>query len=396
MHDVSSAPPDDFGRPDRWSPSKIGDLAAESGIARIHVLAWRDLDDVEAGGSELHASTVAARWAAAGIEVVMRSSYAQGSPPRSVRDGYEVVRFAGRYMVFPRAVAAELLGRHGRRDALVEIWNGVPFLSPLWARGPRATWLHHVHEDMWPMVLPPRLARAGQLLERRLAPPFYRRTPIVTLSESSRQHIIERMRLPAANIHVVPPGIGHAFTPGAEGVTPTVVGVGRLMPAKDFPALVHGVHEARRTVPGTRLRIIGEGYERPALERLIADRGAEEWCTIEGRISHDELVAAYRSAWVVASMSRAEGWGMTLTEGAACGTPAVATRIPGHTDAIADGETGILVDTDGELAPALVRLLTDHALRSEMGAAAARRSALFSWDRTAYDTLAVLAGHPVR
>lgn len=117
---------------------------------------------------------------------------------------------------------------------------------------------------------------------------------------------------------------------------------------------------------------------------------------IEGRVSHDELIAAYRSAWVVASMSRAEGWGMTLTEAAACGTPAVATRIPGHTDAVADGETGVLVDTDDELAPALVRLLGDHALRREMGGAAARRSALFSWDRTAYDLLAVLAGHPVR
>ena len=56
----------------RWSSTKIGDLAADAGIGRIHVLAWRDLDDVEAGGSELHASTVASRWAAAGIEVVMR------------------------------------------------------------------------------------------------------------------------------------------------------------------------------------------------------------------------------------------------------------------------------------------------------------------------------------
>ena len=378
----------------RWSSTKIGDLAADAGIGRIHVLAWRDLDDVEAGGSELHASTVAARWAAAGIEVVMRTSHAAGSPPRAIRNGYEIVRYAGRYLIFPRAVAAELFGRHGRRDALVEIWNGVPFLSPLWARGHRATWLHHVHEDMWPMVLPPKLARAGQLLERRFAPPFYRRTPIVTLSESSRAHILDRLRLPADNVHVVPPGIDPGFSPGAEAPDPTVVAVGRLMPSKNFPALLDAMAAVRRKVPNARLRIIGEGYERPNLERRIAELGAAEWCTLEGRVAPEVLLEAYRSAWIVASTSRAEGWGMTLTEAAACATPAVATRIPGHTDAVVDNETGLLVDRNDELAPAMVRLLTDHDVRRRQAAAALTRSAHFSWDRTAFDTLAVLAGHP--
>lgn len=378
----------------RWSSTKIGELAADAGIGRIHVLAWRDLDDVEAGGSELHASTVAARWAAAGIEVVMRTSHAAGSPPRAIRNGYEIVRYAGRYLIFPRAVAAELFGRHGRRDALVEIWNGVPFLSPLWARGHRATWLHHVHEDMWPMVLPPKLARAGQLLERRFAPPFYRRTPIVTLSESSRAHILDRLRLPADNVHVVPPGIDPGFSPGAEAPDPTVVAVGRLMPSKNFPALLDAMAAVRRKVPNARLRIIGEGYERPNLERRIAELGAAEWCTLEGRVAPEVLLEAYRSAWIVASTSRAEGWGMTLTEAAACATPAVATRIPGHTDAVVDNETGLLVDRNDELAPAMVRLLTDHDVRQRQAAAALTRSAHFSWDRTAFDTLAVLAGRP--
>lgn len=85
---------------------------------------------------------------------------------------------------------------------------------------------------------------------------------------------------------------------------------------------------------------------------------------------------------------------MTLTEAAACATPAVATRIPGHTDAVVDNETGLLVDRNDELAPAMVRLLTDHDVRQRQAAAALTRSAHFSWDRTAFDTLAVLAGHP--
>ncbi len=381
--------------PTRERLAKIGDLAAESGIGRIHMLAWRDLADVEAGGSELHASTVAALWAEAGIEVTMRTSYAQGSPPESVRDGYKVIRRAGRYAIFPRAVLAELLGRHGRRDALIEIWNGVPFFSPIWARGPRATWLHHVHEDMWPMVLPPRLARFGQVLERRIAPPLYRRMPIVTLSESSRSHIIDRMALPPENLHVVTPGVDRRFTPGPEADRPLVVAIGRLMPAKDFPTLVRIMADVRRSVPDVELVIVGEGYEREAIERAVRGIDGESWISLPGRIEDDDLVDLYRRAWLVASTSRAEGWGMTLTEAAACGTPAVATRIPGHVDAVAHGDTGLLVDDD-EMAAAIVRLLTDHALRGSMSDAAAARSELFRWERTAYDTLAVLAGRSVR
>lgn len=374
----------------RRSITDMRALAAEHGIGRIHILAWRDLADVEAGGSELHASTVAAHWAEAGIEVLMRTSHAQGTPPETVRDGYAVVRRAGRYLVFPRAAVAELAGRHGRRDALVEIWNGVPFFTPLWARGPVVTWLHHVHEEMWPLVLPPGLARAGQFLERQLAPPLYRRRDIVTLSESSRRSIVERLRLRGERVNVVPPGIDRGFTPGHEGPVPLVLAVGRLMPSKDFPALIRAVHEVRRQVPTARLRIIGEGYERERIQRVISDLDAGDWCELAGRVDDRSLREAYHEAWVVASTSRAEGWGMTLTEAAASGTPAVATRIAGHVDAVVDGRTGVLFDTHDELVAALAALLTDDSRRRRLSAAARTHGETFSWARTAYDNLAVL------
>jgi glycosyltransferase involved in cell wall biosynthesis len=380
------------------SVAKIGDLAAEAGLRRIHILAWRDLADVEAGGSELHVAEIARRWADAGIEVTMRTSYAQGAPPETTRDGYRVIRRAGRYLVFPRAVAAELAGRHGRRDGLVEIWNGVPFFSPLWARGPRVTWLHHVHEKMWPLVLPPALARAGQVLERHVAPRFYRSTSIVTLSESSRALLLQRLRLPAENVHVVSPGIAAHFAPGTANErarVPTVLGVGRLMPSKGFDELIDVMARVRRSVPA-RLVIVGEGYERDILERRISDLGAEEWCELAGRVGDAELVAHYRAAWLVASASKSEGWGMTLTEAAACGTPAVASRIPGHCDALQDGATGVLVDDADAMAAAIVGLLRHDDRRKRMGDEAQRFAARFSWDRTAYDTLAVLAAEAGR
>lgn len=370
---------------------KIGDLAAEAGIRRIHVLAWRDLDDVEAGGSEVHIHEVARRWAAAGLEVVQRSSFVAGQPVRVTRDGYESIRQAGRYLVFPRAVLSELTGRHGRRDALVEIWNGMPFLSPLWARGPRLVLIHHVHRDMWRMALPPSLAVVGDAIERRLAPRFYRRARIATLSESARQDIHDEMGLPLDRISVVPPGLHQRFleaTP-APAPDPTVLVVGRLVPVKRIGLMITAAAKARERIPTLRLVVVGEGYERGDLESQIASLGAEAWVDLRGRLDADELVEAYRAAWVVGSASLREGWGMALTEAAAIGVPAVATRVLGHVDAVIEGRTGLLVDEHG-LADALVQVLEDSALRARLGVAARRNAQQLSWASTATELMRLL------
>ena len=384
---MSALPP-----PDELPDGDLDALIGASGIRRVHLLAWRDLDDPEAGGSEIHALEVASRWATAGLEVTFRTSHAAGHRAATRRDGYRVVRRAGRYLVFPRAIAAELLGLHGRRDALAEIWNGVPFFSPLWAAFPRMAFLHHHHELLWPMVLSPGLARVGSLLERRIAPPCYRNTPVVTLSESSRASLVRDLRLPARRVHVVEPGIHPRFSPGGDrSSTPLVVAAGRLMPSKRVDALIHAVAGVRKTGLPARLEVLGDGEERDVLRELVTRLGAEEWVALRGHVDEADVVDAYRRAWVVASASSSEGWGMTLTEAAACATPAVATRIAGHEDAVDDGITGLLADDDRELSAHLADLLGDADRRSAFGAAARDRSARFDWDRTATEAFRVLA-----
>lgn len=370
----------------------IGDMAAEANLAHIHMLAWRDLDDVEAGGSEIHAHNVAAIWAQAGLKVTMRTSFAAGRPPRTVRGGYTVIRKAGRYLVFPRSVVSEITGRLGPCDALVEIWNGMPFLSPIWWRGPRMIWLHHVHGPMWQMTLPPNLARLGSLLEEKIAPPFYRRSPVVTLSESSKAEMVSELGFKPERVRVIEPGIDPFFSPGGErSPTPLVVAVGRLVPVKDFARLIRVMAATRTAVPDAALVIVGDGYERDDLEALIAELDAGAWVRLAGRVSDDELISLYRRAWTVASTSVREGWGMTITEAAACGTPAVATRIAGHSDAIHEGRSGLLGDTDDELIAHLTTVLTDPDVRGRLQRGALERASALTWESTAIGTFEVLA-----
>jgi glycosyltransferase involved in cell wall biosynthesis len=289
------------------------------------------------------------------------------------------------------------MGWHGASDALVEIWNGMPFFSPVWTQRPTVAWLHHVHDSMWEMTLPPNLAKFGRRLEFDIAPRIYRRTPIVTLSNSSKDEIVHKLHLREKRITVVPPGIDPSFSPGGtRSPEPLVVAVGRLVPVKRFDRLIDALAKVRRTQPALRAVIVGEGYEREALAGQIRELGAESWISLPGRVEPERLIDLYRQAWVLASASAHEGWGMTITEAAACGTPAVATRIAGHSDAIAHERSGLLVDDPVELGNAIERLVADDAFRSKLAAGALARASRFTWAATAHGTLEVLANEALR
>lgn len=363
------------------------DLIAR-GIRRVHTLAWRDLDDPDAGGSEVHADEFMRRWAAAGLAITHRTSAAVGRPATSSRNGYDVVRRGSRYSVFPRAIAAEATGRSGRYDALIEIWNGVPWFSPVWCRRPHMTFLHHVHGPMWDQILPGPLAALGRGLESRLAPPFYRRTETVTPSDATRDELLE-LGFRADLVTAVPNGTDPRFRPGGvKTANPSIVAVARLAPVKRLGLLVDAAVSARRRLPELTLTIVGDGPDRAALDAQIHRAGADDWITFAGRVEQDDLVHLYQRSWIVASASLAEGWGLSLTEAAGCGTPAVATDIRGHRSSVVDGVTGVLAEPV-DLADALVRVLTDDDLRRRLGSAARERTAAMTWDAAALGIMQV-------
>lgn len=369
----------------------LHDVVEESGIRRVDVVAWRDLDDPEAGGSEIHAHEVLTRWAAAGVDVHLWTSRVDGAARTVDRGGYRSSRRAGRYAVFPRTALGGLTGKIGG-DGVVEIWNGMPFFSPLWARRPRIVFLHHVHAEMWQMVLPPRLAHLGTTIEQVLAPPLYRRDRIVTLSQSSKGEIVERLGFAADRVTVAPPGIDARFYPdGEKDRDPLVITVGRLVPVKRFEWFIDAMAKLRAEQPALRAVVVGEGYERPELERRVRAAGAEDWLTLPGRLSDNALVDLYRRAWLVVSTSSREGWGMTITEAGACGTPAVATRIAGHEDALVDGTSGTLADTVDDVVTAAGAILADDELRARLSRGAIEVSRQFSWEETAHLAFSALA-----
>lgn len=361
------------------------------GIDRIESYAWRDLDDPEAGGSELHADEIFRRWAAVGIAVTHRTSTID--EPRSFeRNGYTVTQRGGRYDVFGRVIARQSVRRRPAGTATIEIWNGVPWFGPLWAPRRRVVWMHHVHREMWDDALPAPFNHAGRFLETRFAPLFYRRSQFATLSESSAEEV-RALGIADQRLAVIPPGVHERFTPDPTRRSPTAraVVVGRLAPVKRQTMALDALRQARTDHPDLSVEVIGDGPDRASIEAWVDAHDARGWVDVRGRVSDEELLDAYRRAWIVVSASYAEGWGMSLTEGGACGTPCVATDIAGHRGAAVPDATGRLVADGASMATAISDLLGDAPTRDAFGAAAIRHAADLSWTAVAARHLDVLA-----
>jgi len=219
---------------------------------------------------------------------------------------------------------------------------------------------------------------AGEALNRVVAVPHGRlhviHNPIVT-PELSRQAS-----------HPVP----HPWLNTSE--PPVFLGVGRLVPQKDFATLIRAFARLRRVVPA-KLLILGEGPERVRLNTVIRDLHLEADVELGG-FAPDPYAYMRRAAGVVLS-SRYEGFGNVLVEAMACGTPVVSTDCPsGPSEILEGGRYGPLapVGDDGRLADAMLSVLRHPIDSGELRA----RSAAFSVDLIADQYLSLIAGLQVQ
>lgn len=171
-----------------------------------------------------------------------------------------------------------------------------------------------------------------------------------------------------------------------------VLSVSRLVPRKGMDRLIDAAALLAPTQPDLLVAIAGEGRDRGRLERRIARTSAP--VQLLGSVPGERLPALYGCADVFAMVCRSrwwgleqEGFGVVFLEAAACAVAQVAGDSGGAAEAVADGETGLVVRRPGaaqEVASALGRLLDDPEMAGRFGAAARRRAE----DRFGYNSLA--------
>ncbi len=169
--------------------------------------------------------------------------------------------------------------------------------------------------------------------------------------------------------------------------------LGRLVPHKRVEHAVRAVAALRRELPDLTLTVVGSGWWEDELRAEVARLGMQDAVRLTGHVDEATKHALLGRAWVCATPSVKEGWGLCAVEAAAHGTPTVAYRSAGGlAESVLDGRTGLLCDDDeAAFTAALRRLLLDDALRARTGAAAREHAARFTWDGTVDAFAAVLA-----
>ena len=332
-----------------------------------HVLfvAWRDLASPRAGGSEVLVDRLAAGMAARGDRVTLLCA-----GPTAAR-GYRVIDNGGTYTQFLRAPLA-YWRRLRDADLVVEVCNGMPFLSPLWCKRPLICLVNHMHTDLWQLRFPGPVAAAGRFAESRLMPWAHQGNLFLTVSNSTAD-ALRKVGVGDDRIRQICNGVVQPDPPLPRSPQPMFLALGRLTDYKRVGLLLKLWQRVRPVVGGT-LVIAGDGPERARIEAM-----AGPGVIVAGRVSEEDKHRLLCGAWLLLHPALIEGWGIVVTEAAIRGTPAIGFDVPGLRDSVVNGQTGLLVATEGEFASAWASLALNHQVREAMGAAARSRAERLHW-----------------
>jgi phosphatidyl-myo-inositol dimannoside synthase len=137
-----------------------------------------------------------------------------------------------------------------------------------------------------------------------------------------------------------------------------------------------------QAVPDVSYTIVGAGDDLPRLRALASASGVADRIEFKGALEHHELLDEYSSCDIFVLPSAKEGFGLVFLEAMAFEKPVVARAARAASEVVEEGETGVLVRDEPELAPALIELLGDRDRASRMGTAGRRRlTAEFSLER---------------
>lgn len=365
---------------------------------RVAFLNWRDLRNPEGGGSERYVETVAAELATKGHQLSIVCAAHDRAPAEEWQHGVRYIRRGGKLGVYPAAWAMLARRALGPLDVVVDVQNGVPFMSRLTFAAPVVVLVHHVHREQWPVVYGPLGSRLGWLVESTVSPSLYRGCPYVAVSEVTRAELAE-LGVRASDIRVIHNGTEQPLSPVAlRADQPTISVLGRLVPHKRVEHVIRASAVLRAQVPNLRVLVIGDGWWSHELHQLAAHLQVQDIVEFTGFVSESRKHELLAQSWVMAAPSMKEGWGLSVMEAASHGVPTVAYRNAGGlSESILTGRTGLLVEPDvTALSAALRTLLVDHDERDRLGRAARRRAASFTWTAagTAWESvLREAAGH---
>ncbi len=345
----------------------------------------RDPRNPAAGGAEAVLLEVSRRLIKMGVNVTWLAERFPGSNKEEELDGILIKRVgnsATLHLYAPIEAA--------KHEVVIDsVAHAAPFFSPI-VNSHSVALVHHVHQDVLGLELNWFMAGGLRWLER-----FVKVYPnIVSVSNTTKQELISKFGVKESKIRVIYNGLDHSlYFPGKKDNEPLILWIGRL---KRYKNPIDAAKIYLRLRPEVRKRsklvVIGRGELEEEVRREVINAGGEYL----GYVTQDEKVKLYQRAWVVLSTSYIEGWGMTVVEANASGTPVVAYATGSLPEVIKQGINGYTVGYKDYIGAAnkVEKIITmDENDREALFKSSYSESLKYDWEKTAgeyYDILRVI------
>ncbi len=371
-----------FGLFEKAKPEK----AWATNNLRILAFNWRDTKHTYAGGAEVYIHELAKRWVQNGNSVTLFCGNDNQHPSFEKVDGVDIYRRGGTYTVYIFAFIYYLLKFRGKYDVIIDCENGIPFFTPLYAKEQVILLVHHVHQEIFYTFLSFPFNWIAAFLEGKFMPMVYRNKNVVTVSASSQRDIFKIGFTNAGNIKIIPNGVSDTlYVDYPKTDHPSYIYLGRLKEYKNIDIAIKAFAKVVRIKKTAKLAIVGTGESYHRLEQLVEDLKITHAVTFHGHVGEEEKAKLLARSWAAIQPSQMEGWGITVIESNAAGTPVIASSVNGLQDSVNDGQTGMLVPAGNvtQFANAMMQLAEDDVLRIRLSEKARLWAKNFDWTKSA-------------
>ena len=338
---------------------------------KILVLNWRDPLHPEAGGAEIHLDRILS-YLATKYTVILISTKVSSSEETFVHNGYLIKRMGHPFLfnfTFRFLWKKEL--ENENFDIIIDDISKIGLQTPLYIKKtPIIALFHHIHGHTLFQLLPFPIALYVYIMEK-MALKSYLDTPIIVVSESSKQELLNLA--PFKQLTVIYNGIGEEYLKlrNPKKIPLQFCSIGRLTYAKRVDLSLDVFQRVLQKNPEAIFFIAGKGNDEERLKTHVQKLKIENSVKFLGFISEKEKINLLENSQALLFTSEKEGWGITAIEASACQTPVFGFDVAGIRDAVQQNVNGYLApfgDVES-LASEIIRNLESNNIEKLQGKA---------------------------
>lgn len=358
----------------------------------ILILNWKDIRNPEAGGAEVVTSQFARNLVQEGHQVTLFCRTFPHCLPSEELDGVQIIRQGGKLSTYWKAFLY-YRSLAIKPDIVVDMVNTICWQTPLYVPlEKRVAYVNQLAREVLFYELPFPVSVIFYFSERLQYLP-YTNTPILCFSKSTQQDLT-LFGIPKKNTHLFSLGLDHSsyFQGTQKTKHPLFLFVARLVRMKNTDLCIRAMKSVIKKHPTAKLVILGNGPDRKRLQQIVgaANLGnhvvfIDKDIPFFGPQVKNAKVTLMQQAWALLLPSVKEGWGMVVTEAAACGTPAIVSDVTGLRDSVVHNKTGIMLSKSPnpeEMEVAMLKIIEDTQLRQRLSQGALQWSKNFSWEKS--------------